>query len=73
MDNVINFLIIGFKEESFELVIIKILICMFVFVLFLIENIVVFVILKKNYGNWMRIVNSFFIVNMLIVDVFFVV
>lgn len=73
MDNVINFLIIGFKEESFELVIIKILICMFVLVLFLIENIVVFVILKKNYGNWMRIVNSFFIVNMLIVDVFFVV
>lgn len=73
MDNVINFLIIGFKEESFELVIIKILICMFVFVLFLIENIVIFVILKKNYGNWMRIVNSFFIVNMLIVDVFFVV
>jgi len=71
MDNATHVSINGSKGESFELVVTKASICMFVLVLSLIENIAVLVILKQNYGNRMRTANSFFIANMSVADVFF--
>lgn len=53
-------------------VISKVFICIFVLIVLLIENIMVFVIFKKNFGCGVSFVNGLFIVNMLVVDVFFV-
>ena len=71
MDNATNSSAIGSKGESFELVITKTSICMFVLVLSFIENIAVLVILKQNCGNRMRTANSFFIANMSVADALF--
>ena len=71
MDNATNSSAIGSKGESFELVITKTSICMFVLVFSFIENIAVLVILKQNCGNRMRTANSFFIANMSVADALF--
>lgn len=73
MENATNSSTIGPKGESFELIITKASICMFVLVLSLIENIAVLVILRKNYRSRMRTANSFFIANMSVTDVLFAV
>ena len=75
MENMTNSSNIGPEalKESFELIITKASISMFVLLLSFIENIAVLVILKKNYRNRMRTANSFFIANMSITDVLFAV
>lgn len=58
-------------EDSFKLVVAKTSVCMLVLALSLIENVIVLVVVKKDYRNRLRTANSFLIANMSIIDAVF--
>ncbi|XP_074620788.1 substance-P receptor-like isoform X3 [Acropora palmata] len=58
-------------EDSFKLVVAKTSVCMLVLALSLIENVIVLVVVKKDYRNRLRTADCYFIANMSIADTLF--
>ena len=70
MENATNSSVVTNDADSLERIT-KTAICMFVLGLSLIENIVVLVVLKKDFKKSLRTANSYFIANMSVADVLF--
>ena len=58
-------------EDSFKLVVAETSVCMLVLALSFIENVIILVVVKKDYRNRLRTANSFLITNMSLADALF--
>lgn len=69
MENATNSSVVTNEVDSFELT--KATICMLALAVSLVENILVLVVLKKDFRNNLRTANSYFIANMSVADALF--
>ena len=60
-----------YHEDSIELVVAKTSVCMLVLALSFIENVIILVVVKRDYRNRLRSANSFLITNMSVADALF--
>lgn len=73
MESATNSSVTDLEGDSFEVIVAKTVICMLVLAVSLIENILVLVVLKKDFRKRLRTANSYFIANMSTADVLFAV